>query len=376
MPRTSIATTSETGRVLGLRALNRATLARQLLLCRSDMAPIAALEHLAGLQAQTPHTWYVGLWSRLNNYHPEQLSQLLAERQVVRIALMRSTIHLVSARDCLAFRPLVQPVIERSMNGNFGKHLKGIDAQALIAAGRAQLERQPLTFAELGRLLGEQWPDRDVDSLNQAIRAWLPLVQVPPRGLWGVSGPIAHTTAEAWLGAPLEAEPSLEAMVLRYLAAFGPATVKDIQTWSGLTKLREVVERLRPQLVTFYDEQQRELFDLPDAPRPDPETPVPVRFLYDFDNLLLSHADRTRVITDGYHQQNFSIHGPMPCIVLVDGFTNATWRIEQQRATATMVITPFRSFSSQERDAVAEEGERLLGLLAGEATTRQVEFAA
>ncbi|HEX2036936.1 MAG TPA: winged helix DNA-binding domain-containing protein, partial [Chloroflexota bacterium] len=269
------------GAVLSRRALNRATLARQLLLSRRQLPVAQAIEHLVGLQAQTPHTWYVGLWTRLEGFRPPLVADLLAERRVVRLALMRSTIHLVTARDCLFLRPLVQPVIERSMNGNFGRSLAGVDAAALAAAGRALVEERPLTFTELGKRLAERWPGRDPAALAQAVRAWVPLVQVPPRGLWGTSGQARHTSAESWLGRPLDPAPSLEELVVRYLAAFGPAGVMDMQTWSGLTRLGEVVEGLRPRLVTFRDEQGRELFDLPDAPRPDPDTPAPPRFLYD-----------------------------------------------------------------------------------------------
>ena len=359
--------------VLGRRALNRATLARQLLLRRSEMSPLAAIEHLVGLQAQTPHSWYVGLGTRLEGVRPEDIADLLANRQLVRIALMRSTIHLVSAKDCMTLRPLVQPVIERSMQGNFGKRLAGLDREALTATGRALIEAKPLTPAELGRRLAEQWPDRDPAALAQAIRAWIPLVQVPPRGLWGRSGPIAHTSAESWLGRPLVTDPSPDELVRRYPGAFGPATVKDIQTWCGLTRLREVVDRLRPKLVTFRDDQSRELFDLPDAPRPDPETPAPPRFLYDYDNLLLSHADRSRFITDAYFRQGFTADGPMPSIVLLDGFTNGTWNITRRRGTATLTIQPFTRLSTETTTALTEEGARLLAFGAADAESHDIE---
>jgi hypothetical protein len=224
--------------VLSRRALNRATLARQLLLRRADLSVSDAVAHLAGMQAQTPHTWYVGLWSRLARFRPEAVADLLTNRQLVRLALLRSTIHLVTAADCLAWRPIIQPVLERGMNSNFGKHLVGLDRDAFVAAGRALVDERPLTFAALGTRLAEQWPGRDQAALAQALRAWVPLVQVPPRGIWGRSGPIAHTSAEAWLGAEVSSAPAPQHMIQRYLAAFGPATVKDIQTWSGLTRLR------------------------------------------------------------------------------------------------------------------------------------------
>ena len=363
-----------TGDVLTRRALNRATLARQGLLQRWQIPALEAIERLVGLQAQTPHSWYVGLWARLEGFRPEDAADLLTARAIVRMALMRSTIHLVTARDCLALRPLVQPVIERSVRGQFGRRLAGLDRDEVAAAARALVEERPLTFAELTGLLAERFPGRDAFAMGQAVRAWLPLVQVPPRGVWGVSGPIAHTSAEAWLGRPLDPDPSLAELVLRYLAAFGPASVKDVQTWSGLTRLREVIEPLRPRLVVFHDEQGRELFDLPEAPRLDPQTPAPPRFLYDYDNLLLSHADRSRVVTEAYGQQGFAPDGPQPSAVLLDGFTAATWTIERQRGAATLTIRPFRRLSAQETAGLTDEGARLLAFAAADAPDHDIRF--
>ncbi len=200
-------------KMLSLRALNRATLERQMLLRRWQMPIPDALERLLGLQAQTTHSWYHGLWTRLEGFQPERLAEMLIKRQVVRIALMRSTIHLVTARDCLWLRPMTQPVIERSAKGSFGRHWIGLDIEALVAAGRALVEEKPRTFSELGKLLAERWPDRPPAALAQAIRAWAALVQVPPRGVWAMSGPAAHTTAEVWLGRPLATNPSLEEMI-------------------------------------------------------------------------------------------------------------------------------------------------------------------
>jgi hypothetical protein len=167
----------------------------------------------------------------------------------------------------------------------------------------------------------------------------------------------------------------LEELILRYLAAFGPASVKDMQTWSGLTRLSEVVERLRPRLGAFRDEQGRELFDLPDAPRPDPDMPAPPRFLYDYDNLLLSHANRTRFITEEYHRQGFTMDGPMPCIALVDGFTNAIWKIIRSRNTATLTIKPFTLLSKKDTAALTEEGARLLAFAEADADDHDIQFA-
>src|ERR687891_299560 len=328
---------------LGLRELNRATLERQMLLRRRKLSAVEAIERLVGMQAQAPAPPYIGLWTRLKNFHPDELERLILERRAVRIALMRNTVHLVSARDCLALRPLMQPVLDRGLYATRANraHLDGIDVDALVAAGRALLEEEPHTARELGELLQEQRPDRDAASLARAIRHLVPLVQVPPRGLWGKSGPAAHTTAEAWLGRPLDPTPSIEETISRYLGAFGPATVKDVQTWSGLTRLGEVIERIRPRLRIFRDEHGKELFDLPDAPRPDADTPAPPRFLPEFDNLILSHADRSRIIADDYRKAIASKNGMVPATVLVDGFVRGTWKTKRTRGKATLVIEPF-----------------------------------
>ena len=366
------------GDVLGLRALNRATLERQMLLSRRNLPAIEAIEHLVGMQAQAPNLPYIGLWTRLEGFHPDELARLITDRRAVRIALMRNTVHLVSARDCLALRPLVQPVFDRGLYANRAHRagIEGVDIEALVVAGRPLLEERPRTARELGTLLQKRWPDRDPASLARAIRHLVPLVQVPPRGIWGKSGQAAHTTAESWLGLPLYPDPSLDEMVVRYLGAFGPATVKDVQTWSGLTRLGEVVDRLRPRLRTFRDEHGKELFDLPEAPRPDLDTPSPPRFLPEFDNLILSHADRTRVIASDYRKVIASKNGMVPATVLVDGFVRGTWKTKQaRRGKATLVIEPFEPLAKKDRDALFEEGERLIRFTREDAEAFEVRFA-
>jgi hypothetical protein len=362
--------------VLSRRALNRALLARQFLLCRGSLSVLEAIEHLVGMQAQAPSPPYVGLWTRIEGFRHEDLSRLIADRRAVRIALMRGTIHLVTARDCLALRPVVQPVFDRALSTNVAHRpdMKGLDLDAVEAAARPLLAAAPRTTKEIGALLQQWWPDRSPDTLAFAVRGRLPLVHVPPRGLWGAVGPIACTTADVWLGRPLQTDSAPDEMVLRYLAAFGPASVNDVQTWSGLTRLREVVERSRPGLVTFRDERGVELFDLPDAPRPDPETPAPPRFLPEFDNLTLSHAGRTRVIADAHRKRIAARNGMVPGMVLVDGFVGGTWKILQQRSIATLLIEPFEPLSDQDRAALAEEGVRLLAFATPEAASHEVRF--
>lgn len=356
-------------RTLDRRSLNRAYLARQLLLDRAPLSPEDALTHLVGLQAQSPQAPYTGLWSRLAAFEPEALSTLLEERRAVRIVLMRSTIHLVTADDCLELRPLVGIVSERGLSGNYGRQLAGADPAAVAAAGRKLLEDEPRTSGELEPLLAERFPAHDGHALAMLVRAHVPLVQVPPRGLWRRSGRPVVAPAETWLGRPLAAEPSLDRMVLRYLAAFGPASVKDAQVWSGLTRLGEVFERLRPALRVFAAEDGTELFDVPDGPLPDPDTAAPVRFLPEYDNALLSHADRSRIAEREHVTRVFTKGG-----LLVDGFLAGRWGVKRARGAATLEIEPFRRLSEAERDDVAVEGERLLGFLAPEAAPRGLDF--
>ena len=358
--------------VLNPRALNRALLARQMLLRPAPLpagparapAVIGMVEHLAGLQAQAPFPPYYGLWSRLAGFQPGDLAELLVSRQVVRIALMRSTIHLVSARDCLVFRPLIQPVLDRTLPAIFGKEFTGLDTGALAEAGRALVDAEPRTFRELGALLAPGWPGHAPAALAQGVRTLVPLVQVPPRAVWGAAGQARHASAQAWLGSSLDPGPQPELLVTRYLEAFGPATAADVQAWSGLTRLGEVMDRLRPGLRTFRDERDRELFDLPDAPRPGPDAPAPVRLVAEFDNLVLSHADRTRVVSDDHRQRLYTRNGIFPGTVLVDGFVTGAWRVTRSRGTATLTAELFRPVRSPDRDAITAEAERLLGFAA------------
>jgi hypothetical protein len=259
----------------------------------------------------------------------------------------------------------------------FRKRLEGVDLEALGAAGREIVEERPMTFKELGQRLLVRWPGRDPLALTMWVRAAVPLVQVPPRGLWRRSGPVAHTSMEAWLGAPPPEPMSIETLVRRYLAAFGPASVMDAQAWSGLTRLASVFEGLRPELATFLDERGRELFDLPDAPRPEPATLAPPRFMYDFDNLFLSHADRTRVI-DALPVEKLALRDNISISVFThDGMAAGIWTIERapgRDGTATLVITPLVSLSRADRVAIAEEGEGLLRFLTPDAAGHAVRF--
>jgi Winged helix DNA-binding domain len=303
---------------------------------------------------------------------------LITSRSVVRIALMRGTIHLVSARDCLPLRRLLQPVIDRGLRGAFGKQLAGVDAAALATAGRRLVESEPMTFSRLGQALAGQWPHHPPAALAQGVRALVPLVQVPPRAVWGQAGPSRHTSAEQWLDQPSQpsGEPGqvlvlgLADLVTRYLGAFGPATVRDVAAWSGLTGLKPVMEQLRPALVTFRNEHGAELFDLPTAPRPG-DGPAPVRLVAEFDNLVLSHADRSRVISAENTKRLCTINGVIPGAVLIDGFVGGIWRLSRSRDATTLTIEMFGPL--RERAALEREAERVLAFCSP-GTSHEIRF--
>ncbi|MFJ3924529.1 winged helix DNA-binding domain-containing protein [Streptomyces sp. NPDC090022] len=363
--------------VLGTRALNRATLARQLLLSRAEMSARDAVAHLVGLQAQNVKPPYFQLHARLAGFRPAELAGLMESRDVVRMVTMRSTIHTHTAEDALALRPLVQPARDREV-GTFRAGLAGVDLVRLDALAREYVESAPRTMAEIrAELLGE-WPDADPLALSVAARCRLPLVQVTPRGVWGRSGQVRLTTLEQWLGRGgrggrgVLGGARVDSVVVRYLRAFGPASVRDMQTWAGLTRLGEAFERLRPGLITFRDENGVELFDLPDAERPDADTPAPPRFLPEFDNLLLSHADRSRVVPADLKGRSWKGNQAYRTL-LVDGFLGGLWKIEEREGTARVVVELFGAVGAARREEIVAEGESMLAAMTGAERT-SVEF--
>ena len=350
---------------LSTKALNRATLARQFLLERARTTVPAALEHLAGMQAQAPDAPYVGLWTRLAGFRPQELAGLIETREAVRAPLMRATVHLVTAADWAALRPWVQPVLERDFASQaFARNLAGAELSEIIAAGRTLLAGTPLTRSELGRALARRWPDRDPTSLAYAVSYLLPVVQVPPRGVWGQRGPARLAPADEWTGRPYNGEPDPATLMLRYLGAFGPATVQDVQAWSGLTRLREVAGQLGQRVQRFRDEDGRELLDLPRAPRPGPDTPAPPRFLPEYDNVLLSHADRSRVITGKRTVPLPPGNGAAQGTLLVDGLFAGTWRTTRPPGRVELQVTTFARLPKSEASAVSGEGLDLLTFIA------------
>jgi Winged helix DNA-binding domain len=333
-----------------VRALNRALLARQGLLERWRVSAADALERLVGMQSQVPDAPYVGLFSRVEGFAPAELARLMEERGAVRTSLMRGTLHTVTARDCLSLHPVMAPVARRGFASGspFGRRVAGVELATVLAHARELLREGPLTLADLRRAFAARWPEHDAEALAYAVRYLVPLVQIPPRGVWGRSKQATWATVADWLGAEPAPGGAPEAVLRRYLAAFGPATVADMRAWSGLTGLRDVVARMN----LVEDEDGR--YDVPDAPRPDPATPAPPRFLPEFDNVLVAHDDRTRVIPPEHRDAVVRDLG-RPWL-LVDGFIAASWR----PAPDGLTIAPLRPFSDEEAAAVTAEGERLL----------------
>ncbi|WP_411083293.1 winged helix DNA-binding domain-containing protein [Streptomyces sp. cmx-18-6] len=359
-------------RQLGPRALNRTYLERQFLLRRSPATSLEAVGHLVCLQGQESNSPYLSLWSRLARFAHGDLTTLLQDRLVVRSKLHRNTQHLILADDFRTVRPLLEPVLKRARQGAFGRAIAGLDLADLAGAGRELMSGQGVTRPQLGRRLCERFPGRDRQALTYAVQSLVAHVHPPPSGTWGDRTATPLVLAEEWIGGPLEAEPRIEDVVVRYLAAHGPASVMDVQAWSGLTRLRPVLDGMRARLRTYRDTSGRELFDLPDAPIAEPDGPAPVRFLPAFDNLILSHADRTRVIADEDRQRVITGSEVRP-VFLVDGFVRGIWSL---RADGGVQVTPYRPLTSREADETRQEAELLLDFLAEPVTGRVVEGAA
>jgi hypothetical protein len=333
------------------RALNRALLARQLLLERQRVTPQKAIEALAGLQAQEAKPPYVALWTRLDGFTRQALHDAIVERKVVRGTMMRGTLHLVSRNDYLAWRPALQPVLSRIAEG-ITKN--AYDAEGLCTTAREFFDEQPRPFEELR----ECFPKADARAMAYTVRLHLPLLMVPDDSAWSYPTNAAFAVAETFLKEKLKPA-AAEDFVLRYLAAFGPATPADFQNWSGFASARALFDELRPKLETFRDEKKRELFDLPKAPRPDEETAVPVRFLPEFDSAILGHADRSRIISDEHRPRVATKNLRILPTFLVDGFVAGTWTIAKKK----LELTPFVKLDKGTRAALDEEGERLVAFL-------------
>ncbi|MFJ9681930.1 winged helix DNA-binding domain-containing protein [Streptomyces sp. NPDC101194] len=349
--------------VLDSRALNRATLARQHLLTRSDTSVPEAVAHLCGLQAQEPQEPFIGLWSRLADFEPEQLNGALTERTVVRTHLMRRTVHLVTSDDALAWRARHDTMLRQRMLGTYRRELAGIDLDEVAAAGRPVMaDEQPRTMSKLVQAVEDRWPGPSRRVLGELlVAALIPMAQLPPRGLWHHTAGVRNLPLATWLRRDIDSLPAGEGdpigqqLLRRYLAAHGPAAGADLRAWCGLAGLPAAVKAAREELVVFRDQRGRELLDLPDAPRPHPDTPAPVRFLPAFDNAILGYHDRSRIV-DAPHL-GLSVAGHR--VVLVDGRVAATWTVRGHH----LRISSLRPLTALEQEAVHSEAQDLITFL-------------
>lgn len=360
-------------RKLTSRELNRTLLSRQLLLERHRIAIPITIENLVGLQAQIPNPPYIGLWTRLVDFQRDDLTGLMEERRVVRAAMMRSTLHLMTAADHQRFRPVLQPALSRALNAFYGKRARGLNIEKLVVAAKPFLEEAPRTTGDIKQFLLTIEPERDGDAMAYAVRNHLPQVQVPPGGTWGTGSKASYVMADSWLNDDTPPE-DLRSLFFRYLAACGPASIMDFQFWTGMVRLKDEIESLRSELVAYKDENGIELFDLPEMSILDEDMSAPIRFIPEYDNLVISHNDRSRILPDQHYRKVFLSAARVLGTILIDGFVAATWKIQRKRKAYTLLISPFDKLSTENQTLIEDEGQRLLDFVADDAQTRDIQI--
>ncbi len=357
---------------LTLRQLNRTLLARQRLLKRAELDSRAAIESLLALQSQIPNPPYIGLWTRLRHFERNDLTALLEARQVVRAPWLRSTLHLVTAADHQRFQAVIQPALARALRSFFGARARDLDIERLIKIAKPYLEAERPAIGALRDHLLEHVPDRDKQAMAYAVRSYLPLVQIPPSGTWGVGTRATYTTAESWLGL---AEPSnLGALFRRYLAAYGPASVMDFQTWTGMTRLKTPLAATVGELVEYRDAAGKVCYDLPELTLEDADAPAPIRFLPEYDNILIAHKDRGRILPEEHRKKVFVSAGRVLGSVIIDGFVGGIWRVERENARAKLLVSLFETQAAETRAAIDKEGQALLRFIIDDVDDYRVEF--
>jgi len=346
---------------------------RQLLIQRANISLSEATERVIGWQSQIPNPPYIGLWTRLESFQRDDLTNAMQNRQIVRCAMFRSTLHLITQADHHRFHRVIEPALVKGLRSFHGRNIEGLNILPLVDVIKPFLSQSPRSMGEIGKFLQTIEPDREPEALNYAIRTYLPLVQVPPAGTWGVGSKATYVMAENWIGRDKSAD--VGALFLRYLAGYGPASVMDFQTWAGMTKLAPEIEKIKPQLRLFVDENGVALYDLPDMPQTDVDAPLPVKFIPEYDNVLIGHADRTRILPEEHRKKVFLSAGRVSSTILVDGFVAGVWKIEITKRTATLQITPFITLTDNQREALISEGELLIRFVADTAEQMSVEFS-
>jgi Winged helix DNA-binding domain len=335
-----------------------------MLLAREDVSVVAAVERLAGLQAQEPRPPFVGLWTRVEAFERAALVDALRAGELVRGLLMRATLHAVSARDFRAFRPAVQPVLSAAFGGVNKRIRSGVDVDAVLPVARELLDESPRTFNELRALLSDRFPDANPRGLGYAARTHLPLTMVPTDDRWGFPRDAQFALAEC------DDDATPDALVRRYLAAFGPASAADVQTWSGLKGAADVLEAMDD--LERFSVGRRTVFDLPDAPRPDADAPAPVRFLPEFDNLVLAHADRTRLLDDEHRPLVVTKNLRVRATFLVDGRVAGTWKVARSGRRAVLTLEPFGRLRKAATNELTTEAEALLRFVEADAERSEI----
>ncbi len=347
-----------TREILTTRQLNRATLARQMLLERSDTSILDAVRFLGGLQAQQSNDPYIGLWSRLNGLTHEALTALIVDRTLARATTMRGTLHLHTADDLVGFRALVQDFLMAQWKSNFLRRFGSEDKAKVHRAGLRILDKGPLTSGDLGRQLKAKFPSAEPLSLAVLLQMSETLVQVPPTRLWGNGSAPLLVRVETWLP---DARPSLSRidLVRRYLAAYGPASINDMQIWCRLTKLSVEFKALENELVVFEGDDGRVLYDLPDAPRPPADTPAPIRFLPLYDNVYLGYDNRRRMLMEA-DLARLTLFTDFKPSVLIDGVIAAGWVVSRKKGAARLEIEPYHKLTRTQVREVETAGEAFL----------------
>ncbi len=345
-----------------------------MLLGRETIGVAPAVERLLGMQAQQPRPPFTGLWTRLEGFRRDDLLGALRTKKAVRVTMWRGTLHILSTSDYLRFRGSLQPVLTAGMESILSSLKAELNVAAVLKEAEGFLRGRPQTFGELRAALLEKFPEGHERAMGYATRTHLPLVMVPDESDCGFPPDACFGLAKEWLGRPIPDEERTEDLVVRYLSAFGPATAADAQAWSGLAKLKPVFEALRPRLRVFRDERGKELFDVVDAALPDADTPAPVKFLPGFDNAILGHKDRSRIIAEEFRPRVTTKNLQVLPTFLVDGFVAGTWEFESRKKGGTLSLTPFVKIGSAAKRELQAEGEKLARFLQGESGSVEIVF--
>jgi hypothetical protein len=339
---------------MNARALGRATLARQLLLERHALDVTDAVGRLGALQAQEPKPPFVALWSRLEGFEAAQLIEAIEAKTLVRGTLMRGTVHIARSEDFLRWQPILAPLGVEALRKVIGDRVKGVDLDAVVEDVRELFaDAEVLSADEVRDWLARDRPSEDTRAIARTALYSLPLVRAPDGGRWGFTPKSRFTDSRHWLGKDPVKRPDRRALIRAYLAAFGPATPRDAEQFLGGGDWQETFDAL--ELERFG-----KLYDLPEAPRPDEDTEAPVRFLPDFDSLMLAHADRSRAIADVHRKQLTTKNLRVRATVLVDGMVAGFWKLDKKK----VVVEPLRTLLKREQAAVDEEAERLAAFVA------------